>query len=215
MFAPGQVLRSTGEYAPDAARVPVRPLLSIVVVCGFAQGAVMGFHDGRALQALFSGLKVPLLLLGSTAVCLPSLYVLHLCLGLHRDFAAACRATFVVQAVAALFLAACAPLIAFAYLSSDHYPFATFVNGVAYLGAALTAQQALARHYRPLIVANPQHRIVLGCWLLLYVMVAIQLAWTMRPFVGWPAVEPALFRSEAWGNAYVHLIDALRKLFRS
>lgn len=207
-----QVLRCEGRFAPAAPSVPVRPLLVLVVLGGFTQGVVMGSHDGRWLQALYSGIKVPLLLLVSTALCLPSSYVLHLVLGLRSDFGAACRATLSVQAVMALSLAACAPLIAFAYVSSGHYPFATFVNGVAYLGAALTAQVALARHYRPLLARDRRHRITLAAWLVLYVLVAIQMAWTMRPFVGWPAVEPALFRREAWGNAYVHLLDAIRKL---
>jgi len=215
MIAPVRVLRSMGEFAPGAERVPIGILVTIVAVGGLAQGLVMGMHDGRVLQALYSGIKVPLLLMATTAVCLPSLYVLHLCLGVHEDFVASCRATFVVQAVAAIFLAACTPLIALTYVSSDNYPLATTANGIVYLGAALTAHRVLATHYRPLIARARQHRTVLACWLVLYVLVAIQLAWTMRPFIGWPAVEPTLFRSEAWGNAYVHVIDTLRKLFRS
>lgn len=215
MIAPVRVLHSTGEFAPGAERVPIGMLLAIVAIGGLTQGLVMGMHDGRALQALYSGIKVPLLLLATTAVCLPSLYVLHLCLGVHDDFVAACRATLVVQAVAAIFLAACAPLIAVTYASSDSYPLATTANGIVYFGAALTAHRVLATHYRPLIARARPHRVVLACWLVLYVLVAIQLAWTMRPFIGWPAVEPSLFRAEAWGNAYVHVIDALRKLFRT
>lgn len=209
-----RVLTSTGEFAPGVGRVPLRELLAVVVVCGFVQGAVMGLHDGRVMQGVYSGIKVPLLLLGSTVVCVPSFYVLHLGLSLHGDFMAACRAIFVVQAVAAVFLAACAPLIAFAYVSSDHYPFAICANGVVYLGAALTAQRALARHYVPLIAKDRRHRVTLGAFFVLYVLVAIQLAWTLRPFIGWRGLEPALFRAEAWGNAYVHVFDTVARLLR-
>ncbi|MEO0479315.1 MAG: hypothetical protein AAF196_07540 [Planctomycetota bacterium] len=206
------VLRSEGQFGPKAERIPVRTLLLCVVLGGGVQGAVMGLHDGRALQAVFSAIKVPLLLILSTLIVLPSFYMLHLVLGLQRDFLRVCRATLVVQAVAAIFLASCAPLIGFAYYCSDVYPFATFVNGLAYLGAALLARVALGQQVRSLILREPKHRITVGSWLILYILVAIQLAWTMRPFVGWPEVEPSLFREEAWGNAYVRLFEALRKL---
>lgn len=207
-------LRSEGAFAPEAERVPIHAALAVVVLAGFVQGAVMGSHDGRVLQALYSGLKVPLLLLVTTALCMPSSYALHLGLGLRRDFAAACRACFTVQAIAALCLAASAPWIAFVYVGSTSYPVATCINGLAYFGAALTAQHALARHYAPLIARDARHRVVLLVWPCLYVGVAIQLAWTLRPFIGWPDVAPALFRGEAWGNAYVHVIDAVTKALR-
>ena len=40
-------------------------------------------------------------------------------------------------------------------------------------------------------------------WAALYVFVAIQLAWVLRPFVGSPTLPTRFFREEAWDNAYV------------
>jgi hypothetical protein len=213
MLAPAEVLRGVGRCAPTAERVPAAALVAVIAIAGFMQGAVMGSHDGRLMQSVYSGIKVPLLLLVATGVCLPSFYVAHLALDLHRDFVAACRGVIVAQAGAALFLASCAPLVAFAYVSSDSYPFATFANGLVYFGAAIVAQAVLAQHYRPLVARDRQHRVTLAFWLVLYVLVAIQCAWTMRPFIGWDALEPSLIRAEAWGNAYVRLFDAVGKLF--
>ena len=43
-------------------------------------------------------------------------------------------------------------------------------------------------------------------WIALYVFVAIQLAWVLRPFVGSPELEVSFFRAEAWSNAYVVIV---------
>lgn len=209
-----RMLRAEGRFGPDARGVPVAALAAFVGVGGAVQGAVMGSHAGQPMQSVISATKVPLLLLASTVLALPPLYAVQLARGLGDDFLQICRATLVVQATAAVFLASCAPLIAFAYLCSDDYPSATFVNGLAYLGAAWVARDSLRRQLASLIERQPQHRWTLRIWSMLYVLVAIQLAWTLRPFVGWPEVEPTLFREEAWGNAYVQLFEALRKLIQ-
>lgn len=88
------------------------------------------------------------------------------------------------------------------------------MNGLAYAGAAGAAHVTLGRHYAPLVRRDKAHRITRNVWVGLYVLVAIQCAWTMRPFLGWSELEPTLFRREAWGNAYVHVADVIVKLFR-
>ncbi|MEM8711695.1 MAG: hypothetical protein AAGG01_12135 [Planctomycetota bacterium] len=75
------------------------------------------------------------------------------------------------------------------------------MNGAAFLAATLAGQWVLSRHYRPLIERAPRHRICLVSWLLLYQFVSIQLAWSLRPFIGDPAVETTFFRIESWTNA--------------
>jgi hypothetical protein len=44
---------------------------------------------------------------------------------------------------------------------------------------------------------------MLGTWLVIYIFVAIQMAWVLRPFVGDPGAPIEFFRRESWGNAYV------------
>jgi len=43
----------------------------------------------------------------------------------------------------------------------------------------------------------------------LYVFVAVQLAWVLRPFVGSPNVPTRFFRENAWSNAYGVVIDEI------
>lgn len=197
------LLRAEGRYAVGAERVPAARLLLLLVGCCFLYGAVMGARDARAAQALFSGLKVPLLLVAATLVCLPNFYVVNTVLGLRSDFASALRAVLAAQATMAVMLAALAPVTLVAYQTSANYRWAVFVNGVLFAVATLFGQESLGRHYRPLIRRNRRHLIGRFAWVALYIFVAIQLAWVLRPFIGDPSMPTRFFREEAWSNAYV------------
>ena len=191
------------------ATVPWRFIAVAVCLAGFGYGTVMGFHGGRFLQALYSGLKVPLLLSVATCVCLPSFFVLNTVLGLRSDVAVAVRAVLLAQGSVAVCLAGLAPLTAVGYLSSANYPFAMVLNGVMFALASLAGQITLTRHYRPLLARDPRHWLGLFAWLILYVFVAIQAAWVLRPFIGAPGLPTSFFRQEAWGNAYVQVVRGL------
>jgi hypothetical protein len=208
------LLRSRGRFAVGIGRVPVGALALVIGGAGFFYGAVMGGFSLRLLQMLASGLKVPLLLAATTAVCLPSFYVFNAVLGLRDEMSAALRGIFAAQATLAVTLAALAPLTALAYVSSDDYRFALNFNGLPFAIGALCGHVTLSRHYAPLIAANSLHRRARTAWLVLYVFVAIQLAWVLRPFVGDPSLEPALFRRDAWSNAYVEVLEDVAKLAR-
>ena len=86
---------------------------------------------------------------------------------------------------------------------------ATALNGLMFAVASVAGQITLRRHYRPLIERNPRHRLALAAWLVLYVFVAIQLAWVLRPFIGSPGLTTSFFREGAWSNAYVELTRTL------
>jgi hypothetical protein len=181
------------------------PMLAAVVFgCGACYGVVMGSYGGfRLWQMLFSGLKVPLLLLVTFAISLPSFFVLSTLLGVREDFAAARRAILRSQAALALVLAALAPYTALWYASTTAYDHAILFNALMFAVASFTAQAILRRSYRPLITRRPQQRQLLRIWLLLYVFVAVQMAWVLRPFIGDPESPTQFFRAGAWSNAYV------------
>lgn len=205
-----------------AGRGPrLRVLGMYVLVGGFVYGAVMGAFGGvtgeRLSQVLFSAIKVPLLIVASFALTLPSFFVLNTLMGLRNDFPQAVRAIIAGQAALAIVLAALAPYTAVWYLTSGHYQHATLFNGVMFAVACLAAQWPLRRRYQPLIARSAKHRSMLMAWLVLYVFVAIQMAWILRPFIGDPARPTTFFRDEAWGNAYLvvgKLIwDAIARMF--
>jgi len=206
-------LRGTGRYAVRETAVPWLALAAFLLLGGFVYGAAMGLFDVRALQALYSGMKVPLLLVVSSVICLPSFYVLNTVLGLRDDFVPALRGVISAQATMAVALASLAPMPLFLYAGSSNYDFALLFNGGMFLVAAIAGQVTLARHYRPLIEKSPRHRIGRVAWLVLYVFVAIQMAWVLRPFLGSPSLPTTFFREEAWDNAYIVVIGKIWSFF--
>jgi hypothetical protein len=205
-------LHAEREHAVGAQRVPWRTLVLLIVLPGFGYGCVMGLWNLRPLQALYSGVKVPLLIVCTTLLALPSAYVLHALLGLRDDFGAVVRGVLAAQATVTAMLLALAPITGFMYLSLTQHVHATTFNGLVFLAASLAGQVTLRRHYRVLVRHNPRHRVTRAAWLVLYVFVAIQLAWVLRPFIGQAELEVSFLRTCALGNAYVEIT---RRLFPS
>jgi hypothetical protein len=185
----------------------VAPPWGLVVLCGLAYGGVMGSFGGlagdRVWMVAFAAIKVPLLLVATLALSLPSFFVLNTLVGVRADFGEAVRAVVTSQAGLAILLVALAPLTVFWYASSAGYQAAILFNATMFAVASLGAQVMLRRSYRPLVARDRRHRAMLRAWIVIYAFVGIQLGWSLRPFVGDP-VQPARFvRGGEWENAYV------------
>jgi hypothetical protein len=200
----GDMLGARGSFAPGVERIR----------WGWLPAGIVAAYSLRPLQMLYSSLKVPILIAVSGLVCLPNLIVLITILGLRQDLGAVLRGAAMAQGTVCVSLAALAPITAVAYLSLDAYGEAVLFNGAVFLMAALAGQLTLSRHYRPLIERNPRHRVARDMWLGLYVFVAIQMAWVLRPFVGHPEQPTRFFRAGAWSNAYVEIAELLWRELR-
>lgn len=213
------LLRGRGLFATaaDFGR-QVRWLLAFVLVFGLTYGAVMGtftgIGHGRPLQVLYSAVKVPMLLLATCALCLPSFFVINSAAGLRDDFAEALKAVVSAQAGNAILLAALAPITALFYFCTADHADALLFNAGVFGVSTLTSQRLIARCYRPLIRRNRRHRWMLYLWYVLYAFVGVQMAWVLRPFIGTPGMETTFLRRHAWGNAYVVLATLIAGLFR-
>ena len=181
----------------------------IVLGCGLTYGGVMGLFGGRVDQVAYSAIKVPLLLLGTLILSLPSYFVLNTLLGLRNDFAAAWRAVLASQAGLTIILVSLAPITAFWYASVANYRLAILFNTLMFAVASIGAQGILQRGYQPLIAQDPKHRWLLRVWIFLYAFVGIQMGWNLRPFVGDPGQPVRFFRAGAWENAYLVVAQIL------
>lgn len=184
-------------------------LMLLLVGCGLFYGAIMGTFSGllpgHGRQIIYSAVKVPLLLLVTFALCIPSFFVVNTVAGLRDDFILALRALVATQTCVTVTLAGLAPLTVFWYLSSSHYQAAVLCNTIMFGIASLSAQLVLWRYYQPLIQRDARHKQLVVAWFVLYVFVGIQMGWVLRPFIGAPHAEVTFFREDAWGNAYVTL----------
>jgi hypothetical protein len=207
-----------GHTPEEGHRAGLLHLLALVGLFGLCYGAVMGTFGGvrgeRALQPLYSGLKVPLLLLVTFGLSLPSFFVLNTLLGVRDDFARALRALIATQALLTIVLASLAPFTALWYASSGAYRPAILFNAAMFAVASFAAQGLLRRWYAPLIARNPRHRMLLRTWIVIYAFVGIQMAWVLRPFVGDPNSPTRFFRQGAWGNAYVEVARMVMQVLR-
>jgi hypothetical protein len=183
-------------------------LIGQLILFGLLYGAAMGSFRGLVSQSqwlrqiIYSAVKVPLLLTATFLISLPSFYVLNSLLGLRRDFASAVRALVAAQAGLAIVLASLAPFTLVWYASSSKYNQALLFNGAMFAIASVAAQWLVRGYYRPMIASNPRHRLVLWCWLFIYTLVGIQMAWLLRPFIGAPAFDVQFLRPDPWDNAY-------------
>src|SRR5258708_35169742 len=212
-----EILR--GDISIEPPRRPVIRLIFIILFFGILYGALMGSYGGfsadRILQPLYSSLKVPLLLLVSFALSLPSFYVLNMLLGVAEDFPEVLRSLIARQATLTIVLASLSPFTLLWYASFADHDNAILFNAAMFAIASFSAQWILRRYYNPLIARNPRHRWLLRCWLIIYAFVGIQMAWVLRPFIGDPRLPVAFFREDSWTNAYIFLANMIFRLARA
>jgi len=206
--------QSVPAREPRDQRLPLLgSLILAIVVYGMFYGAVMGSYGGtsgvRFWQAVYSAVKVPLLMIATFILSLPSFFVINTLLGLRDDFGRVVRALISTQAGLTIILSALAPFTAFWYLSGSDYEPAILFNGIMFAVASFSAQWILRRQYAPLIRANLRHRLMLRTWIVIYVFVGIQMAWVLRPFIGHPHAPVQFFREGSWSNAYVFVFQMI------
>jgi hypothetical protein len=187
-----------------------RTLVATIVLFGLFYGTMMGLFFGedqlpRLLQSLYSGVKVPLLLILTFLLALPSFYVLNMLMGLAGDFPRVIRALLATQAGLTVVLASLAPFTLLFYASTTNYDAAILFNALMFGTASLAGQRLLKRFYAPLIARDRRHLTMVRVWIILYAFVGIQMGWVLRPFIGDPEKTTHFFREGAWGNAYVEV----------
>jgi hypothetical protein len=211
-----RVGEAENEGVGEAATL--RRLASVLLAFGLFYGAVMGTFGGitgeRLLQVLFSAVKVPLLLVATFALSLPSFFVLNTLLGVRDDFRDALRAITATQAALTVVLASLAPCTVLWYASSADYQSAILFNALMFGIASVASQWHLRRLYAPLIARDPRHRVLLRVWLVVFAFVGIQMGWLLRPFIGNPGEPVRFLREDAWGNAYLTVLQMIGNTLR-
>jgi hypothetical protein len=190
-------------------------LLASIVVFGGFYGGVMGTFRGAApetlVQIVYSAIKVPLMLLATFLISLPSFFVVSTLLGLRQDLGEALRALLATQAGLSIILASLAPFTALWYASFDSYSSAVGFNGLMFAIASFSAQWLLRGYYQPLVRRNPRHRAVMWAWVVIFAFVGIQMAWLLRPFVGDPRSPLQFLRDDVRSvDAYVTVVRLIK-----
>lgn len=191
------------EGVAEAIRsgLDLRPLLRrqliLAAVGATLFGAALGTYGWNLEQVMASAVKAPLLLLGATALCFPSFYVLQL---LRASRPATLARAAALQAAAlgatgAVWGSLSLPLV-FLTTTTVHYRLTQFLALVIGAGGGLAGARRLAKLYRAVCEdGGPRRRlIILLPYVVLYGAVGGQLAWLLRPFIGSPELPFQLFR---------------------
>ena len=169
--------------------------------------------------ALASSLKVPALFLVTLLVCLPALYVLNVAMGWRLGFVPTAAALVFAIAGTSVVLAVLAPIVIFFTVLTDHYHFMMVLHvliftlagayGVQTLGVGLNG---LRQDIQPSQAEKPNRKRLIVAWLLLYMFVGCQMAWSLRPWVGTPYIAEFEALRPASSNFYVNVVGSFGKL---
>lgn len=206
----------------QVTRACFKVFVLLTVVYGLIMGAqslIHGYGHGW-MYSLSAGLKLPLLFLLTLAICMPLLYVLNVLLGPREQFKVILGVLISSLAVTSILLAACALILMFFMLSTKSYAFITLLNVVIFAIAGLYGVWFLGKVMSSLEKPTDDKaaeqsasnvKTIINWWLVTYGIVGTQMAWLMRPFIGSPGTDFAIFRAQE-SNFYITVFTLLGKL---
>src|SRR5213592_471391 len=187
--------------------------LTIVGLAGFF-GLVAGAYSGPA-QALSAGIKLPFLFFATFAVCFPAFFVVQVLVGSRLRLVQVVVLVFGALALTSVLLAAFVPITAFFLITGANYYFQHLLNiaiaGVAGLFGMYALHEGLSVVCEKRGVYPRKALTIMRAWALLFAFVGIQLAWSLRPFLG-DRNEPFRVFGSYQGNFYAAIIYAVNKL---
>lgn len=171
-------------------------------------GLALGSYGGSSAQIIASAIKVPLLLLGTTALCFPSFHVLQTAKApepMSLAQSAALQAT-ALSTIGAIWGALSMPLF-FLVSTTGQYMLAQFlalaVGGIGGLVGLLRLKSGYMQLCSP--ESGKRMRLPLLLYLVIFGSVGGQMAWVLRPFIGSPSLGFELVR-DLESNFFAHVL---------
>ena len=201
----GVGLRSKLRYA----------VVTIVALAGFF-GLVAGAYSGPA-QAVSAAVKLPFLFFATFAVCFPAFFVVQVLVGSRLRLLQVAVLVFGALALACVLLAAFVPITAFFLITGANYYFQHLLNitiaGIAGLFGMYALHEGLSLVCEKREVYPRKALTIMRAWAVLFAFVGIQLAWSLRPFLG-DRNQPYRVFGTYQGNFYAAVIYAVNKLIQ-
>ena len=163
-------------------------LLAGAILCYVLYGVATGFFQGGWGIGL-AVMKVPLIILGSLALCVPSLYVFTALSGAEytpRTFASALAG---FAGIAGLLLLALMPIIWLFSVSTLSMPFVVWLHVMVWIITLVFAYRYLAR-------TATRAGAAIGVWMVLLFFVSLQMTTYVRPVLWRRANEPFFAREK-------------------
>jgi len=200
-------------------------------------GLVMGFSHGL-LQAASSAIKLPFLFIVTLMICTPSLHFFNLFFGSRQTLGQTMALVLTAMTTTSVILVSFSPVTFFFLTTTGEYMFFKLLNvaffgiagvmGIYFLRQGIRAMESGEEEVdildeedelkqKPSINTVKEddgkqtRSLIFMVWVILYGFVGTQMAWTLRPFVGYPETEFVLFR-QIGGNFYSDVFTSLGSL---
>lgn len=192
-------------------RKKLNQLMAISGASFLLYGLIIGSSQHSLLQALSSGIKLPILFLLTIAICMPTLYIFGSFFGSRRSALQTFVLLFAGTAIMGIALVGLAPVTFFFIVTTDDYQFFKLMN-VAFFSIAGALGVGFLSRYMQLPHEHEEigstRSLLLRFWFILYAFVGTQLAWTLRPFFGAPGLRFEVVR-DFGGNFYENVFAAI------
>ena len=180
-------------------------LILVVVACFAVFGVIVGSFSGGG-NYWMAPLKIVAGIVASTAICLPSLYILSCIYGADLSLSRICG--LLVQALALAGILVCG-LLPVAWLFSESTRSGAFMAALHWACWLACIYVGLQGLHRAVSRAAQSHMSVIKLWSVLFVIVGFQMATYLRPIVG-PANEGPTISQEKM-NFIKHWEESLRR----
>lgn len=187
--------RALERLKSEGLREGAQAMVGAIVVGGAAFGAIVGAYRG-GVQVLYAGIKTPLLLLGTLAVCAPAFVGLAKALGVPLSPREALSLSLAACARFALVLLGLAPVVWLLEGWLGYHSTVLAISAAAAV-AGLSASSLLVRNLARLSTLGP---LAGALFVLVYGVVGAQTAWVLRPFVVRPRTEHVPFARPLEGD---------------
>ena len=187
----------------------------IIALFSFCYGLIMGSYNSW-MQAISSGAKLMSLLFLTLIICFPSFYIVQLVLGSKvkiKQLAVMMLSGFLMTTTIML---AFAPIVLLFQLSADNYNFLKFLHVGVFVFSGFFGMRAVLDALKNSFAEQgvyPQIGLsIFRVWVIIFAFVGIQLAWNLRPFVGYKDMPYELLRKNTQGNFYSSMIKSLGEM---
>jgi hypothetical protein len=199
----------------DLGRKIAYALWTLAGLCAL-YGAAAGAYAGP-IQSLSAAIKLPVLFIGTLAICFPGFFVIQVLVGSRLRLSQVLALVAGALALTAILLAAVVPVTLFFLLTGGNYYFLSLLHVVIVLGSGLVGMAALheglafACEKRGVYPRNAMT--IMKVWAVLFAFVGVQMAWNLQPFLGDRGRPFQMFRHYE-GNFYTAIIYSMQKLTR-
>jgi hypothetical protein len=215
------LLRDPDQFFGDIGqgsglREKMRAMLLGSLACLALYGGLLGSTHSLG-QSLSSAAKLPLLFLATLLICAPALYLFNILFGANQRLSQSVMLVLTAITVTAVLLFSFAPVTLFFILTApDSYQFFKLLNVLFFAVAGSSGAGCLSRGLRVVSACSPGYpmkngRFMFALWLALYSFVGSQMAWTLRPYVGYPGSPFELFR-QLGGNFYTDILASIGEI---